>query len=314
VRTDGDRREHGGKGGALFGHDTGKQKMLRELVEQVDYDGIAHVLEADPGLAAGLVELLEDPSNDIVDTAARAIWNLGRGDDFSVPVSIRNIAPRLLALLNHRSRVTRVEVVKLIGEFAGRLWEDNEDFDLPFIPRLVELLRDSDPELRKCAAEAIRAIAEDVTNDEYGSGDVEVLRNAVPVLQDLLREPATLTSAAGALTAVARRQPAWALGSIQNLLDLYAIAQEPGAYLYAAALLRLLAEEDSECAKAAEPLLRSLLSYPWPAVQQSAALAMGFLGAETQDGTVQRIVTELLQDRRELMREAAARVLARKTA
>ena len=41
---------------------------------------------------------------------------------------------------------------------------------------------------------------------------------------------------------------------------------------------------------------------------------MGFLGGETEDGSVQRTVTELLQDRREPIRKAAARIISRRGA
>lgn len=294
----------------MFGRDTGKQKTLRRLVEQADYDAIAHELEADLDLVIELAELLEDPSSDVVDTANRAIWNLGRGDDFSVPYPFRKIGPRLMALLDHRSSVTRVNALQLIAEFSGRgEWDDCEEFTRPFAPRLVELLRDPDTEVRRLATEAIQGIAERI---EGGSGNFDVLRDAVPVLRGLLRDETSSVSATWALRAIGHTQPAWVLDSIPDLVELFPHANQ-SANAMASALLRYLAEYDSERASAAEPLLRKLLSYPWKAVQENAALAMGFLGAETEDGTVRRFITELLEDKRESHREAAARVLGRRT-
>ncbi len=295
----------------MSGRDRGKQEALRRLVEQVDYDGIAYALEADPDLAGGLTELLEDPSSDIVDTAATAICNLGRGDESSVPYTIREVAPQLMALLAHHSRATRVEAVKLIADFAGRPeWDDCEEFARPFAPRLVELLRDPDQEVRKLATEAIQGIAERI---EDGSGDFDILRSAVPMLHNLLQDEASTVSAIWALRAIAHIQPAWVLGSIPILVDVFPHENE-SANIMASALLRYLAEHDPDRAGAAESLLRKMLSYPSRRVQENAALAMGFLGGETEDGSVQRTVTELLQDRREPIRKAAARIISRRGA
>lgn len=309
IRSGVHRGEVAHKGGPMFGREKSRRKEMRRLVANEDYDEIARVLASNSELARELINLLEEQSGDIGENAAHAIGLLGQNED-RAPGPVLDIAPQLVELLGHHSRLTRFNAVMLVYELACHLeWDDCEERVRPFARRVVELLQDQDAEVREWATNTIQAIAEVI---EDRSGDFGDLQNAVQVLQKLLRDEAAAPAAVAALRAIAHRRPAWVQSAIPDLLEAFP-HEKDFANVMAAGMLAYLAEYDSEHTMAAEPLLRALLSDPWERIQEQAALAMGFLGAETEDGTVQRILTGLLEDNREVVREAAARALSRKT-
>lgn len=293
----------------MFGRDRSRRKVLRKLVEEEEYEAIARKIAADCDLVLELADLLQDQAGDVGENAAYAIGFLGRNET-QAPFPIIKIIPRLEELLDSDSPLTRLNSLLAVYEIAYKFeWDDCEERVRPLTRQIVELLQDRNEDVRKWATNTIRAIAEVIEDRSEDFGD---LQNAVQVLQKLLRDEAAAPAAVAALCAIAHRRPAWVQPAIPDLLEAFP-HEKDFANVMAAGMLSYLAEYDSEHTIAAEPLLRALLSDPWERVQEQAALAMGFLGAETEDGTVQRILTRLLEDNREFVREAAARALSRKT-
>jgi len=295
----------------MFGRERSSRKALRKLVEEEEYEAIARkmAVAADCDLVLELADLLQDQAGDVGENAAYAIGFLGRNET-QAPFPIIKIIPRLEELLDSDSPLTRLNSLLAVYEIAYKFeWEDCEERVRPLTRQIVELLQDRNEDVRKCATNTIQAIAEVIEDRSEDFGD---LQNAVQVLQKLLRDEAAAPAAVAALRAIAHRRPAWVQSAIPDLLEAFP-HEKDFANVMAAGMLSYLAEYDSEHTIAAEPLLRALLSDPWERVQEQAALAMGFLGAETEDGTVQRILTKLLEDNREVVREAAARALSRKT-
>ena len=194
----------------------------------------------------------------------------------------------------------------LVYELVSQLlWEDCEERVRPYIQQVAKLLQDTDEEVREWATATIQAIAELI---EDRSRDYRDLRDVVPTLRKLLRDRASAPAAIAALRAIAHREPTWIRSTIADLLDVIP-HEKDFANMNAASLLSYLAEHDPDCVRTAETALRKLLADPWERTQEPAAIAMGFLGLDTEDGTVERILTTYVAGSREYRRDTAARAL-----
>ncbi len=289
----------------MFGRDKSRRRELRRLVADEQYDGIEEVVDEDPELARELVELVADQADDIGENASHAIGLMGRNHE-RAPQVIYDITPRLVELMGHRSRLTRLNAVLAVYELASCLqWEDCEECVLPFAEEVVELLSDDDTEVREWAAASLQAIAEAI---EDSSEDFADLKAAIPVLKVLLRDRAASAAAIATLRAIGHRQPAWIQGCISDLREVLPHEKDV-ANVNGAALLSYLAEHDPDTAMLAEPALKKLLAEAWERIKEPAAIALGFLASDTQGETVKRILTEYVAGSREYRRETAARAL-----
>jgi len=292
----------------------GRGPIIRKLVKEEEYSEIASLASKNRNVALELVRLLDDPESEVWENAAEAIGRIG-GDDLEAPQVLKKVVmPELAKLLkNSKAQVREAAALALSNMASNWLWEDYFEIMGPAVSPLIELLNDSEVEVRKNGVGALKWIAEWIEDE---AGDFELLKPAIPQLSNLLKDSAAdiRGEAVWALRAITHIEPEMTKSAIDSIIELLEDSKDY-IRLGATLTLRYMAEKHPELVRKAVSDLLTLLEDSDERIYGNAATALGFAVGEMPEVAKQVVpyLVELLEHPKPLFRfrEEAVKALGK---